>query len=374
MLTRTLSTAAPAAKRVVFSGIQPTGIPHLGNYLGALQNWVKLQNELAPASSTSSSASRADIYFSVVGLHAVTLPQDPAVLRRESRDMMAALLAVGLDPQRCTIFRQEQVQEHAELAWILNCIAPFGRLQRMTTWKSKLATKRNANSEDEVDESLLHLGLFAYPVLQAADVLLYGTTEVPVGEDQGQHIELVRDLATSFNKQFDTQVFTTPRHVFTPQARVLNLRDPSSKMSKSNPDPKTRILLTDSPSAARDKLRTAVTDSEPTITYDPKGRPGVSNLLTILSGLSDSPSPSPSPPTSAEIAEQFAGKTMKDLKLAVGDALEPVLTKFQAEFERVRKEDGYLDDIEKAGREKARAQAAKTMRRVREVMGLEYKE
>lgn len=209
-----------------------------------MKNWVAMQDELASASSAEE---RPTIYYSVVGLHAITLPQDPAELRRESRDMLAALLALGLDPEKCTLFRQEQVPEHAELAWYLNCIAPFGRLQRMTTWKvgsagaslpvpvtaplnaclsptqSRIATKRNANSVEEVDESMLHLGLFAYPVLQAADVLLYQATEVPVGEDQGQHIELVRDLGASFNKTFRQDVFTIPRHVYSGSCPAFGL-------------------------------------------------------------------------------------------------------------------------------------------------------
>ncbi|KAK9896623.1 tryptophanyl-tRNA synthetase [Cystobasidium minutum MCA 4210] len=338
--------------RVIFSGIQPTG-----NYLGALKNWVKLQNE---------AGEKDEIYFAVVGLHAITLPQSPAKLRQESRDMMAALLAIGLDPNRCTIFRQEQVKQHAELAWYLNCLAPFGRLQRMTTWKSRLATMRNANSEDEVDESMLHLGLFAYPVLQAADVLLYDTTEVPVGEDQEQHIELTRDLAQYFNRQFQPDLFTIPRHVFTPQARVLNLRDPSSKMSKSNPDPKTRIMLTDTPAEMREKLRTAVTDSQQEITYNPTTRPGVSNLLDILSGVTST--------QPEELARSYEGKSMKALKTSVADALEPVLSSFQSEFARLKADPGYLDAVECQGRQKAEVKAESTMQRVRRAVGLDYQQ
>ncbi|CAD6586017.1 MAG: Tryptophan--tRNA ligase, mitochondrial [Cyphobasidiales sp. Tagirdzhanova-0007] len=343
-------------KRVVFSGIQPTGIPHARNYLGAFKNWVKLQNEL--------SSSDAEIYFSVVGLHAITLPQQPQELRRESSDMLTALLALGLDPERCTIFRQEQVKEHTELAWYLSCIAPFGRLQRMTTWKSKIATMRNANHESEVDESLLHLGLFAYPVLQAADILLYGTTDVPVGEDQEQHIELARDLAGLFNKQFKTQILKVPRHVYTPQARVLNLRDPASKMSKSHPDPRTRIMLADSPTTARAKLQSAVTDSLPHVSYEPTSRPGVSNLISILSGLQDTPP--------QQLAGQFEGKSLKDLKDAVGDALEPLLIRFQNDFSRIRNETGFVKDVERKGREKATRKASETMEKVRTALGLEY--
>ncbi|KAG8695935.1 Tryptophan--tRNA ligase, mitochondrial, partial [Ceratobasidium sp. 394] len=209
-----------SSPKTIFSGIQPTGIPHLGNYLGALVNWVSLQRNAAPNDR---------LFFSIVGLHALTLPQDPVKLRRERLDLLATLLAVGLDPRRSVIFCQDQVPQHTELAWMLNCTTPMGKLQRMTTWKSKLALARNANSADEVDESHLNLGLFAYPVLQAADILLYRATHVPVGEDQQQHLELSRDLADLFNRTHKETVFPLPQHIITPAKRILSLRDPAQK-------------------------------------------------------------------------------------------------------------------------------------------------
>ncbi|KAI8974252.1 tRNA synthetases class I-domain-containing protein [Trametes punicea] len=195
-----------ARPRVVFSGIQPTGIPHLGNLLGALLNWVKLQRE----------AARDDrVIYSIVGWHALTLPQEPKALSAARSDMLAVLLSVGLDPERSIIFHQDENPHHVELAWILNCLTSMGKLKRMTTWKSRLAASRNARDDSEVDESLLNAGLFTYPVLQAADFLAYRATHVPVGEDQQQHIELCRDLAESFNKTFKgkRRLFPLPEHV-----------------------------------------------------------------------------------------------------------------------------------------------------------------
>ncbi|KAI9609417.1 hypothetical protein H4Q26_007371 [Puccinia striiformis f. sp. tritici PST-130] len=186
----------PRAKQVIFSGIQPTGVPHIGNYIGALQNWIRLQEM-----KKSNKEREIDIYYSIVGLHAITLPRDSIQLKKERFEMMCVLLAIGLDPTHCCLFNQDQVPAHSEMAWILNCIAPVGRLNRMTTWKSQIATSKNSNSLSEVDESMLHLGLLAYPVLQSADILLYKSTEVPVGEDQIQHLELTKVLAKALNKQ-----------------------------------------------------------------------------------------------------------------------------------------------------------------------------
>ncbi|KAH0830163.1 hypothetical protein J3R83DRAFT_1512 [Lanmaoa asiatica] len=312
-------------KRVIFSGIQPTGIPHLGNYLGALSNWVKLQK----------SAKRDDVLlFSIVGWHALTLPQDSTALRSARSDMLAVILAIGIDPTRSILFHQDQNRHHTELCWILNCLTPIGKLRRMTTWKSRLAASRNAHSEDDIDESLLNAGLFTYPVLQAADVLIYRATHVPVGEDQRQHIELTRDLADIFNRTFNRDdqapLFPLPEYVETPSKRVLSLKDPSSKMSKSSPDTASRILLTDTSSRIKAKIRGAVTDSIQGITYDPVSRPGTSNLLTILAACTDN--------DVLEVAKRYANKGHGHLKSDVADAVEEVLKGPRAEFERIRHE------------------------------------
>ncbi|EMD34299.1 hypothetical protein CERSUDRAFT_117177 [Gelatoporia subvermispora B] len=354
-LSSSNSTSPDAKPRVVFSGIQPTGIPHLGNFFGALLNWVKLQNDARPGDR---------LIFSIVGWHALTLPQDPRALSTARRDMLAVLLAIGLDPKRSIIFHQDSNPNHTELAWILNCLTPMGKLRRMTTWKSRLAASRNANDESEVDESLLNAGLFTYPVLQAADILAYKATHVPVGEDQEQHLELSRDLADIFNRSFhaDGPTFPLPQHVITPSRRVLSLKDPSSKMSKSAPDANSRILLTDSTSTVKKKIRSAVTDSITGITYDPQTRPGTANLITILAACTGE--------DTLAVAARYADKGHGALKAGVADAVEEVLKGPRAEFERLKGERGYLDMVAREGTERAREISEETLRGVRARVGL----
>ncbi|KAG5721406.1 hypothetical protein E4T56_gene12935 [Termitomyces sp. T112] len=356
--TRRASSFSPlprARGRVVFSGIQPTGIPHLGNYLGALSNWVQLQNTAAPED---------ELLFSIVGWHALTLPQDPDALAVSRRDLLATLLAIGLDPKRSILFHQDHNLAHTELAWILSCITPVGKLRRMTTWKARLAASRNANDESEVDESLLNTGLFTYPVLQAADILVYRSTHVPVGEDQTQHLELCRDLAEIFNRTFasSSPLFPLPVLMSTPSRRILSLRDPTSKMSKSSPDIQSRILLTDTAVQIKAKIRSAVTDSIAGITYDPVARPGTSNLLTILAACTDTKVDS--------VAERYEGKGHGHLKADVADAVEERLKGPRAEFEKIRHEVAYLDEIARNGAQKAREQSEVTIQAVREILGL----
>lgn len=294
--------------------------------------------------------------------------------------MMATLLAIGLDPDRCTIFHQDQVPEHTELAWILNCITAFGKLNRMTTWKAKLATAKNAAEAAEVDDKELNLGLFAYPVLQAADILLYKATHVPVGEDQIQHLELSRDLADVYNRKFSKNFFPLPAHLITPTKRVLSLRDPSSKMSKSAPDVNSRILLTDTPDQVKNKIRKAVTDAEAALSYDPDQRPGVSNLLSILAalkpaGLPSSPSALASPADWAEKLDAEIRATGaspgQHLKATLTEAIVETLVPIQAELEKLRQDPGYLHQIELRGKEKAQTVARQTMAQVRKSIGLD---
>ncbi|KAH7890081.1 hypothetical protein F5I97DRAFT_1849997 [Phlebopus sp. FC_14] len=341
--------------RVILSGIQPTGIPHLGNHLGALSNWVKLQKSAEPDDV---------LLFSIVGWHALTLPQNPASLKSSRDDMLAVLLAIGIDPKRSIVFHQDHNLHHTELCWILNCLAPVGRLRRMTTWKARLAASRNAGSEDEVDETLLNTGLFTYPVLQAADVLVYRATHVPVGEDQRQHIELTRDLADSFNRTFKgkSPLFPLPVYVDTPSKRVLSLKDPSSKMSKSSPDTTSRILMTDTAAQIKSKIRGAVTDSIQGITYDPVGRPGTSNLLSILAACTDS--------DVAEVAKQYENKGHGSLKSDVVDAVEELLKGPRTEFEKIRREKAFLDEVAQHGASQAMQHSEATMLEVRKQVGL----
>ncbi|EJD48644.1 tryptophanyl-tRNA synthetase [Auricularia subglabra TFB-10046 SS5] len=354
---RAFSTSTPARKKIVFSGIQPTGIPHLGNYLGALRNWVDLQNN-ASAEDT--------VIYSVVGLHAFTIPNDPDAFRRSKLDAAASLLAIGIDPRRSILFHQDEVPEHAELSWILNCLTPMGRLKRMTTWKAKLATVKNATSLDDVDESELCLGLFAYPVLQAADVLLYKATHVPVGEDQLQHIELMRHIASSFNSKYskpDSPLFPVPE-VISPRhtRRIRALRDPEHKMSKSSPSTDSRILLTDTPEVIFAKFKSAVTDSSRELAYDPVARPGVANMIDILSACSGE--------SVDAIVARLEGKGHSDLKRETADAVAAALAGPRAEFEVLRRDEAELKRVMWEGAERAREIAARTLGEVKELIGM----
>ncbi|KAK7035943.1 mitochondrial tryptophan--tRNA ligase [Favolaschia claudopus] len=362
-LSRQNSTSVPFSSnvdaslrpRTIFSGIQPTGIPHLGNYLGALSNWVKLQNENP----------QDKLIFSIVGWHALTLPQNPTELAASRRDMLAVLLAVGLDPKRCVLFHQDSNAMHTELAWILSCITPTGKLRRMTSWKSRLAQSRNANDESEVDESMLNAGLLTYPVLQAADILLYRATHVPVGEDQRQHLELSRDIADSFNRTFraSSRMFPLPTALITPSKRILSLKDPASKMSKSASDPASRILLTDTANQIAAKVRAAVTDSITTgVTYDPVLRPGTSSLLSILAACADEEVDA--------VASRCTGMSHGELKTEVAAAVDALIAGPRAEFERIRGEVGYLDQVARKGAEAAKELSAQTMVQVRQRVGL----
>ncbi|WOO77901.1 Tryptophan--tRNA ligase, mitochondrial [Vanrija pseudolonga] len=350
------ATPKAAPPEVVFSGIQPTGTPHLGNYLGLFLPFLELQ-KTTPATTP--------VYLTVVGLHAITLPQDPVQLVQDRRNMLASLLACGVDPERTTLFLQEDVREHSELAWFLNTIAPVGRLQRMTTWKSRLATARNANSEDEVSEEDLRLGLLSYPVLQAADIMLYKSTIVPVGEDQTQHLELARDIAQGFNRQFG-DVFPIPETRVVPQKRVLSLRDPAQKMSKSAPNPLSRISLTDSPKDIAAKIKGAVTDSIREVTYEPDTRAGVANLLTIWAAFDEHKRT----PEQLAAAAQADGWGAGKLKAAVSEVVAAHLAPVQEEYKRIIADEGYIRDVAAKGANKAREQAAKTMAEVRAAVGL----
>lgn len=341
-----------------------TTLTQIGNYLGALKSWVDLQNR---------ADARDELYFFIVGLHALTVPQDPKQLYAGRRNMMAALLAVGIDPNRCTLFQQDEVPEHTELMWLLSCLTSFGRLERMTTWKSKLSTLHNS---DQVTASQLQLGLFAYPVLQAADILLYRGTHVPVGEDQTQHLELTRDIAHQFNTMTKSPYFVQPTSLFTPSKRILSLRNPEQKMSKSAPDANSRILITDSPDEIQAKVRRAVTDNEREITFEPERRPAVSNLVSILAALgggtlrtqlASDATPEALVPVLNEVV---AGSTAK-LKSILTESLVEELRPFQNEYRRLAEDPGYLDTLEMLGRDKARHRAAETMREVRVLLGLQ---
>ncbi|WP_225731257.1 MULTISPECIES: tryptophan--tRNA ligase [unclassified Nocardia] len=328
-------------KQRVLSGIQPTGVSfHLGNYLGALQYWVTMQDEY-------------DALYFIPNLHAITVPQDPKDLLRRTRAAAAQLLAIGIDPKKSTLFVQSQVPEHAELAWVLSCITGFGEASRMTQFKDK-SVKQGAENAT--------VGLFTYPVLMAADILLYQAHQVPVGEDQRQHLELTRNLAQRFNTRFKKTFVVPEAHIVKGTAKIYDLQDPTAKMSKSASTDAGLINLLDDPKVSAKKIRSAVTDTEREIRYDPEQKPGVSNLLVILSSLTGAPI--------VTLEQDFAGKGYGDLKSDVADALVEFVTPLRAKVEEYLSDQGELDRILAAGAERAREIAGNTLARVYERVGL----
>ncbi|MDX2918530.1 MULTISPECIES: tryptophan--tRNA ligase [Streptomyces] len=324
----------------MLSGIQPTaGSFHLGNYLGAVRQWVALQES-------------HDAFYMVVDLHAITIPQDPAELRANTRLAVAQLLAAGLDPERCTLFVQSHVPEHAQLGWVMNCLTGFGEASRMTQFKDKSA-KQGADRAT--------VGLFTYPVLQVADILLYQANQVPVGEDQRQHIELTRDLAERFNGRYG-QTFTVPApYILKETAKIFDLQDPAVKMSKSASTPKGLINLLDDPKATAKKVKSAVTDTDTVIRYDAEKKPGVSNLLSILSTLSGSPV--------EDLERSYEGKGYGALKTDLAEAMVEFVTPFRARTQEYLDDPETLDSILAKGAEKARAVAAETLAQTYDRMG-----
>src|SRR5919199_1029664 len=323
------------AKRI-FSGAQPTGNIHIGNYLGALRNWAALQYEF-------------ESLFCIVNLHAITLPQDPKVLARKTRELTRLYLAAGIDPQVSIIFIQSDVPEHAELSWILTCMARVAELERMTQFKEKAAKQREG----------VGAGILNYPVLMAADILLYKTDLVPVGHDQKQHLELTRDLAERFNRDFG-QTFRLPQ-AFIPKvgAKIMALDDPSKKMSKSDENVHGSITLVDDADTVRRKIKRAVTDSGTEVRFD-ESRPAITNLLTMYHLLTGK--------SAAEIEEHFAGKGYAQLKSELAEVTVEFLRPFQERMRAIGDEE--LHHILADGAEKARAIARETMRAVRERMGI----
>lgn len=320
----------------VFSGVQPSGVLTLGNYLGAIKNFVRVQHQY-------------QCMFCVVDLHALTVPQDPQVLRQQVKHVAAMFMAAGIDPEVSTIFVQSRVPAHSQLAWLLQCIAGFGELGRMTQFKEKSQGKESFSA-----------GLFTYPTLMAADILLYDTHFVPVGDDQKQHLELSRDLAGRFNSRFG-EIFVIPEPMIGEVgARIMSLDDPTSKMSKSNPNPASFIALTDSPDEITKKLKRAVTDLGREIRFDKEEKPGVSNLLSILSLCTGN---------SIKILEQeLEGKGYGDLKKLTAEAVVAELEPVQRRYQEILA--GDLSQLLQKGAEKANAYANNTLAKVNQAMGL----
>ncbi|MFJ5921978.1 tryptophan--tRNA ligase [Kitasatospora sp. NPDC092948] len=324
----------------VLSGIQPTsGSFHLGNYLGAVRQWVDMQEA-------------NDAFYMVVDLHAITVEQDPATLRQNTRVSVAQLLGAGLDPERCTLFVQSQVPEHAQLAWVMNCLTGFGEASRMTQFKDK-SLKQGADRTT--------VGLFTYPVLMVADVLLYQTQTVPVGEDQRQHLELTRDLAERFNARYG-KTFTVPEpYILKATAKIQDLQDPSAKMSKSASSDKGLISLLDAPKTSAKKFKSAVTDTDTVVTYDEANKPGVSNLLRIHSALSGM--------SVEQLVAHFDGKMYGALKTELADLFTDWVTPFQTRVQGYLDDPAELDRVLALGAEKARAVASETLAEVYDRVG-----
>jgi tryptophanyl-tRNA synthetase len=332
-----------AVAQVIFSGIQPTGRKHLGNYIGAIQQYVAGQHRGDPA------------IYCIVDLHATTVAYDPAELRDRIHDTTAILLAAGLDPERCILFRQGDVAEHSELCWLLTSVTPLGALQRMHQFRDKSAAQRE----------LVSAGLLLYPVLQAADVLAYRAHEVPVGEDQREHLEIMRDIAERFNARFGTDLLVVPEHrIPTVGARVRDLQEPDRKMSTTGGTEQGTVLLLDEPATIRKKFKRAVTDSDdPPILRRGDDKPGVTNLIDILAVMRGVP------PAAVE-AELASARGYGDLKVAVGDAVVAELAPLQERYHAIRADVRALEDVLAAGADRARAIARTTLADVRDAMGV----
>ena len=329
-------------KKTIFSGIQPSGNLTLGNYLGALKSWVDLQDDY-------------NCYYCVVDMHAITVRQDPAALRRRCADVLSLLIAAGLDPEKNTMFVQSHVSAHAELTWILNCYTYMGELNRMTQFKDKCAKHAdNINS-----------GLYTYPVLMASDILLYQTDLVPVGIDQKQHLELTRDIAERFNNIYG-DVFTIPEpYIPKVGAKIMSLQEPEKKMSKSDENPNAYIALMDTPDAVRAKIRRAVTDSDGEIRYDPENKPGVSNLLSIygpIKGISPE-----------EAQNDFANMGYGALKEGVTESVLSVLVPLQQKYNEIRSNKPFLNEIMQNGAQRASYVANKVLAKVQKKVGFGLK-
>lgn len=324
-------------KKVLFSGMQSTGNLTLGNYLGALKNWVTLSDEY-------------ECFYSVVDMHSITVRQDPAELRRRARALLTLYIAAGLDPEKNCIYYQSHVSGHAELAWILNCFTYMGELQRMTQFKDKSA--KHADN--------INAGLFTYPVLMAADILLYQADVVPVGKDQMQHLELTRDIAQRFNSIYG-DVFTVPEgYVGKVGAKIMSLQDPLKKMSKSDENPNASIYLMDDPDTIMRKFKRAVTDSEASVRYRDE-QPGIKNLIDIYCACTGK--------APEEVEREFDGKGYGEFKPAVGEAVVDVLRPLQERVAELEKDKAYIDSVIKNNAEKAQYFSTKTLRKVQKKIG-----
>lgn len=327
-------------KKRIFSGVQPSGNITLGNYLGAIKNWIGLQEDY-------------ECIFAMMDLHTITVRQTPAELRKRTLELLALYIACGIDPEKCTLFIQSQNSAHAELAWVLNCYTYMGELQRMTQFKDKSA--RHADN--------INAGLFTYPVLMASDILLYQTDFVPVGKDQLQHIEICRDVAQRFNALYG-DVFKIPEGLLVKSgAKIMSLQEPTKKMSKSDPNPKSFISMMDDFNVIAKKIKSAVTDSEGIIEYRPddEGKAGINNLLSIMAVMTDK--------TPETVAKDFCGQGYGVFKTAVADAVVEAIRPIREEYDRIIKDKAYLQSIYKNGAESSYRLAQRTLKKVYKKVG-----
>ena len=331
-------------KARVLSGIQPTGSPHIGNYLGALKNWAKIQYDY-------------ESIYCIVDLHAITVYQDPAELRSRILELAGMLLAIGIDPKHSSLVVQSSIPEHAELAWMLTCVTPVGWLERMTQYKAKIEALATASSETSIGD-----GMLQYPVLMAADILLYQAGIVPVGDDQRQHLELARDIAQRFNSLYNKEIFVMPEtHLPTVGARIMGLDDPEKKMSKSTAGTAHAVSLLDPPAAIRKKIMRATTDSNPAVDYATMGA-GVKNLLAIhqaFTGWED-----------AAMKTHFEGMGYGDLKKTVAESVVAAIEPIQQRYAEITADAGYISRVLQEGAERVRPLARDTVEKVKQCMGL----
>jgi tryptophanyl-tRNA synthetase len=325
-------------KKVMLSAVTPSNRLQIGNYLGAIKNWVKLQKDY-------------DCIFFSVDMHAITTRQDPSQLKKLTLQALANYIAAGIDPEQATLFIQSHVHQHAELAWVLNCFSYMGELNRMTQYKDKSAK----------EGSSILAGLFNYPVLMAADILLYGTNLVPVGQDQKQHVELTRDIALRMNGLFGNDLFTIPEGWFPPVgAKIMSLQNPTAKMAKSDPDSKASVYLDDTDDQIMKKFKSAVTDSGTEVTYE-DSKPGVKNLITIQAAITGK--------TPEEIVASYAGKMYGHLKMETADIVISAVRPIREKTNEILSDPAYLNGVLKRGAERARERAAKTLARVYDRVG-----
>lgn len=330
--------AKPEKKKRIFSGVQPSGCITIGNYIGAMKNWVKLQDEY-------------DCAYCIVDMHAITVPQDPKSLRVRCTDFLSQYIACGLDPKKNILFMQSHNPAHAELAWVLMCNSYMGELSRMTQFKDKTKNKQNES---------IGAGLFTYPVLMAADILLYGTDLVPVGVDQKQHLELTRDIAIRFNNTYGN-VFTVPEaYISKTGAKIMSLQEPTKKMSKSDENPKAYIKITDEPDVIMKKIKSAVTDSEMCVKRG-EGKDGIENLMSIMSAVTGK--------TFDEIETQYEGKNYGVFKTDVAECVIEELRPVLAEYKRISLDKAYLEEVYKQGAEKARWSSQRMLNKVYKKIG-----